>query len=48
MNGCFENFRQSARKSWRREKRKKKVVGAKLMINKPPAPFGYRGTTEMV
>ena len=48
MKGCFENFRQSTRKSWRREKRKKKVVGAKLMINKPHAPFGYREATKMV
>jgi len=30
------------------ERRRKKVVGAKLMINKPHAPFRYRGATEMV
>ena len=36
------------RESQGEERRRKKVVGAKLMINKPHAPFGYREATKMV
>jgi len=41
----LDNQRESQGKE---RKEKKKVVGAKLMINKPHAPFGYREATKMV